>query len=74
MMMMMKWLSMNKEVACRKIVKTTNTVHLQSLGKCLDIVEIKWFNTIKEMYPYKYKLGRLYRDNAVSIGKQSQKL
>ena len=44
-----KRLNTNKEVACRKIVKITNKVHLQSLGKYLDIVKNKWFNTIKEM-------------------------
>jgi hypothetical protein len=41
-----KWLSMNKEVAYGKIIKITNRVHIQNLGKYLDIVKIngliKW--------------------------------
>ena len=40
---------MNKEVACRKIVKTTNRTHTQNIGKYLDIVKNKWFNKIKDM-------------------------
>jgi hypothetical protein len=44
-----KWLSMNKEVAYRKIVKITNRVHIQNLGKCLDIVKNKWFNKMEDM-------------------------
>jgi hypothetical protein len=44
-----KWLSVNKEVACRKIMKVTNKVHIQNLGKYLRVVKIKWFNKIKEM-------------------------
>ena len=34
-----KWLNMNKEVAYRKMVKITNKVHIQNLGKYLDIVK-----------------------------------
>jgi hypothetical protein len=44
-----KWLNMNKEVAYTKIIKTTSKVHLQNLGKYLDIVKTKWLNKIKEM-------------------------
>jgi hypothetical protein len=40
---------MNKEVAYRKIMKTTNRTQIQSLGKYLDIVKNKWFNKIKDM-------------------------
>ena len=36
-----KWLNMNKEVACRKMVKITNKAHIQNLGKYLDIVKNK---------------------------------
>ena len=42
-----KWLDMNKEVTCRKIMKMTNKVHLQNLENYLDIVKIKWFNKIQ---------------------------
>jgi hypothetical protein len=44
-----KWLNVNKEVACRKIIKITNRVHLQNLGKYLDIVKNEWLNKIKYM-------------------------
>jgi hypothetical protein len=44
-----KWLNMNKEVAVRKTVKITNRVHIQNLGKYLDIVKNKWFIKIKDM-------------------------
>jgi hypothetical protein len=44
-----KWLSMNKEVAYREIMKITNRTHIQNLGKYLDIVKNKWFNKIKDM-------------------------
>jgi hypothetical protein len=40
---------MNKEVTYRKIMKTTNRTHIQSLGKHLDIVKNKWFSKIKYM-------------------------
>jgi HKD family nuclease len=30
-----KWLNMNKEVACRKIMKITNRIHIQNVGKYL---------------------------------------
>jgi hypothetical protein len=40
---------MNKEVAYRKILKTTNRTHIQNLGKYLNIVKNKWFNKIKNM-------------------------
>jgi hypothetical protein len=39
-----KWLNVNREVACRKIVKITNRTHIQNVGKYLDIVENKWLN------------------------------
>jgi hypothetical protein len=34
-----KWLNMNKEVACRKIIKITNITHTQNLEKYLHIVK-----------------------------------
>jgi hypothetical protein len=43
-----KWLSMNKDVAYRKIMKIRNRVHIQNLGKYSAIVKIKWFNEIKD--------------------------
>ena len=42
-----KWIKMNKEVACRKIMKITNRTHIQNVGKYLDIVKNKWFIKIK---------------------------
>jgi hypothetical protein len=44
-----KWLSMNKEVAYRKILKITNRTHIQNLGKYLYIVKNKWSNKIKNI-------------------------
>jgi disulfide oxidoreductase YuzD len=44
-----KWLNMNKEIAYRKILKTTNRTHIQNVGNCLDIVKNKWFSKIKDM-------------------------
>jgi hypothetical protein len=41
-----KWLNMNKEVAYRKILKTRNNIHLQNLGKYLDIVKNKWMSIV----------------------------
>jgi hypothetical protein len=43
-----KWLKMNKEVACRKIMKITNRTHIQNLGKYLDIVKNKWFSEVED--------------------------
>jgi hypothetical protein len=40
---------MNKEVACRKILKTTNRTHIKNLRKYLDTVKNKWFSKIKDM-------------------------
>jgi hypothetical protein len=40
---------MNKEVAYRKIMKTTNRTHIQNLGKYLDMVKNKLFNKIKDV-------------------------
>jgi hypothetical protein len=40
---------MNKEVACRKIMITTNRTHIQNVGKYLDIVKKKWFSEVKDM-------------------------
>ena len=37
------------EVACRKTVEITNEVHIQNLGKYLDIVKDKWRNKMEEM-------------------------
>jgi hypothetical protein len=45
-----KWLSMNKEVAYRKIIKITNRTHIQNLRKYLDTVKNKSFYKIKDMY------------------------
>ena len=42
-----KLLSLNKEVAYRKMAKITNKAHTQNLGKYLDIVKNKWFNNMK---------------------------
>jgi hypothetical protein len=44
-----KWLNMNKEVACRKIMKITNRTHIQNVGKYLDIVKKKWFSKVEDM-------------------------
>ena len=44
-----KWLNMNKEVACRKIMKITNITHIQNVGKYLDIVKKKWFSKVEDM-------------------------
>jgi hypothetical protein len=44
-----KCLNMNKEVAYGKIMKITNRVHVQNLGKYLDIVKNKWFSKIKDI-------------------------
>ena len=44
-----KWLSMNKEITYRKIMKITNRTHIQNLGKYLDIVKNKWFNKIQDV-------------------------
>jgi hypothetical protein len=41
-----KWLNLNKEVTYRKI---TTRVHIQNLGKYLDIVKNKWFNKTEDM-------------------------
>ena len=60
-----EWLNMHKEVAYRKILKITNKVHLQNLGKYLDIVKNKWLN--KMNVASKYEMMRLYRDNPVLI-------
>jgi hypothetical protein len=35
-----KWLNMNKEVACKKIMKITNITHIQNVGIYLDVVKI----------------------------------
>jgi hypothetical protein len=40
---------MNKEVAYREIAEITNKVHLQNLGKYLEVVKNKCLNNIKEM-------------------------
>jgi hypothetical protein len=44
-----KRLNMNKEVACRKIIKITNRTYILNLGKYLDTVKNKWFSKIKDM-------------------------
>jgi hypothetical protein len=44
-----KSLNMNKEITYRKIWKITNRTHIQNIGKYLDVVKNKWFNTIKDM-------------------------
>jgi hypothetical protein len=40
---------MNKEVACRKIMKITNRTRIQNVGKYLDIVKNKWFSEVENM-------------------------
>ena len=45
-----RWLNMNKEVACRKIMKITNKIHIQNVGKYLDTVKNKWFSKVEDMY------------------------
>jgi hypothetical protein len=40
---------MNKDVACRKIMKITNRTHIQNVGKYLDIVKKKWFSKVEDM-------------------------
>ena len=40
---------MNEGVTYRKIMKTTNRIHIQNVGKYLDIVKNKWFSKIKDM-------------------------
>jgi hypothetical protein len=44
-----KWLNMNKEVDCTKIMKITNRTHMQNIGKYLDIVKNKWFSNVEDM-------------------------
>jgi hypothetical protein len=39
-----KWLNINKEVICRKTLKTTNRTHIQNVRKYLDMVKNKWFS------------------------------
>jgi hypothetical protein len=36
-----KWLNMNMEIVCRKILKCINTVQIRYLGRYLDKVEYK---------------------------------
>jgi hypothetical protein len=38
-----------QEITYRKILKTTNTTHIQNTGNYLDIVKNKWFSTIIDM-------------------------
>jgi hypothetical protein len=44
-----KWLYMNKEVTCRKIIKITNRTHIQNVEKYLNIVKNKSFNKAEDM-------------------------
>jgi hypothetical protein len=44
-----KWLNMNKEEPCRKIIKITNRTHIQNAGKYLNIVKKKWFSKAEDM-------------------------
>jgi hypothetical protein len=44
-----KWLNINKEVTCRKIMKITNRTHIQNAGKYLDLVKNKWFSKVEDM-------------------------
>jgi hypothetical protein len=39
-----KWLNMNKEVACRNMLRFPNKDWMRNLGRYLDIVKCKWFN------------------------------
>jgi hypothetical protein len=43
MMMMMKWLSINKKVAYKKMLRCTNEDQLRNLRKYLDIIKCTWF-------------------------------
>jgi hypothetical protein len=42
-----KWLSMNTEVACRKIVRCPNKGQIRNLGRYVDKVKYKWFYKTK---------------------------
>jgi hypothetical protein len=44
-----KWLNMNKQVACTKIMKITNRTHIQNVGKYSDIFKNKWFSKAEDM-------------------------
>ena len=43
-----KWLNMNKEIACSKLLRCINKDQI-NLGRYLDVVKCKWFNKIKEL-------------------------
>jgi hypothetical protein len=39
-----KWLSMNKEVAYRKILRSTNKHQIRILGRSFNKIKYKWLN------------------------------
>jgi hypothetical protein len=67
------WLSINKVVACKKILRCKNKDQLRNLGKYLDIVKCRRFN--KNNCKYEYKMREdYYHGNLVLIGKQPQEM
>jgi len=42
-----RWLSVNREVAYRKILRSTNKDQIRILGRCLEEIKYKWFNRTK---------------------------
>jgi hypothetical protein len=44
-----KWLNMNKEVTCRKMLRYANKDQIINVGRYLDIVKCKWFNKTNEV-------------------------
>jgi hypothetical protein len=48
-----KWLSINEELACRKIISCTNLNKIQSLGKYLFKTKCKWENNVRGTPPPK---------------------
>jgi hypothetical protein len=48
-----KWLSMNKEVAYREMVKDTNKAQIKNLGKYFVIGKSEWLNKMKELHTHK---------------------
>jgi hypothetical protein len=44
-----KWLTINGEIACKKIINCTNTLEIRNLGSHLYKIKCKWENRIKEL-------------------------
>jgi hypothetical protein len=44
-----KWLNMNEDLACRKIIDGVNITQERNLGKYFDKVRCKWGNEVKQM-------------------------